>query len=382
MFYQIPDAVTRRRRQSSHFEDQDSESEDNITTFTDYPLQSRLNTEFEVIGVVGHGAFGEVLKVKNKLDSRFYAIKRIRTNPNSKVYNKQIIREIKLLSRLNHENVVRYYSTWAERYEEIYDEKRTRTQSHESNHSESQNHSHLIRFRKVTENQDQEDEVSSSSEDSNIGGINWVKKSSDENDFSSISGSGLDLNAATTSESEQSEKEEFIDSETDGDDVKFEDHDSDGSVGFEENKSEKKRPLFSLGTSKTEDTDDSVIFAEGSSTQLRSQSSKSTLSRSVSKGMKDIRDDEYNEEGSRSESEEENDEKKSKVNRQFIYIQVMWPLFSLFITCHESGHLYLKKSRYPVQVRYWIYHVFRYSGVRFKKPISRFWPFLKAILTN
>ena len=45
---------------------------------------------------------------KNKLDSRFYAIKRIRINPNSKQYNRQIIREIKLLSRLNHENVVRF----------------------------------------------------------------------------------------------------------------------------------------------------------------------------------------------------------------------------------------------------------------------------------
>lgn len=68
--------------------------------------------------VIGHGAFGEVLKVKNKLDLRSYAIKRIRINPTSK-HNKQITREIKLLSRLNHENVVRYYSTWIEKYEEV-----------------------------------------------------------------------------------------------------------------------------------------------------------------------------------------------------------------------------------------------------------------------
>ena len=73
---------------------------------------------FNKILVVGHGAFGEVLKVKNKLDQRFYAIKRIRINPTSK-HNKQITREIKLLSRLNHENVVRYYSTWVEKYEEV-----------------------------------------------------------------------------------------------------------------------------------------------------------------------------------------------------------------------------------------------------------------------
>ncbi len=40
---------------------------------------------------------------------RSYAIKRIRLNPNSQQLNKQITREIKLLSRLNHENVIRIY---------------------------------------------------------------------------------------------------------------------------------------------------------------------------------------------------------------------------------------------------------------------------------
>lgn len=81
--------------------------DDDLPKFTDYPLQSRLNTEFEVLGELGRGGFGEVLKVRNKLDSRFYAIKRIRMNCKNKTFNKQITREIKLLSRLNHENVVR-----------------------------------------------------------------------------------------------------------------------------------------------------------------------------------------------------------------------------------------------------------------------------------
>ena len=110
----VKQAPFARRAMSIHYDD----DPDDLTTFTDYPSQSRLNTEFEVIGVIGQGGFGEVLKVKNKLDSRFYAIKRIRINPNSK-QNKQITREIKLLSRLNHENVVRYYSTWVESYEEF-----------------------------------------------------------------------------------------------------------------------------------------------------------------------------------------------------------------------------------------------------------------------
>ena len=86
---------------------EEEDNDNSLDAFTDYSVQSRLNTEFEVIGVVGKGAFGEVLKVRNKLDSRVYAIKRIRINPHNKLYNKQITREVKLLSRLNHENVVR-----------------------------------------------------------------------------------------------------------------------------------------------------------------------------------------------------------------------------------------------------------------------------------
>ncbi|KAG6441949.1 hypothetical protein O3G_MSEX002145 [Manduca sexta] len=75
---------------------------------------SRLNAEFEVLAWLGKGAFGDVLKVKNKLDGGFYAIKRVELNPESVQLNKKITREVKLLSRLNHENVVRYYNAWIE----------------------------------------------------------------------------------------------------------------------------------------------------------------------------------------------------------------------------------------------------------------------------
>ena len=48
-----------------------------------------------------------LLQVRNKLDDRHYAIKRILLKPSQSQFNKKITREVKLLSRLNHENVVR-----------------------------------------------------------------------------------------------------------------------------------------------------------------------------------------------------------------------------------------------------------------------------------
>ncbi|BES90312.1 Eukaryotic translation initiation factor 2-alpha kinase [Nesidiocoris tenuis] len=75
---------------------------------------SRLKTDFEIIEKLGSGAFGQVFKVMNKLDGCYYAIKKIILNCSNKRAHREITREIKLLSRLNHENVVRYYNSWVE----------------------------------------------------------------------------------------------------------------------------------------------------------------------------------------------------------------------------------------------------------------------------
>ncbi|XP_062562568.1 eIF-2-alpha kinase GCN2 [Armigeres subalbatus] len=76
--------------------------------------KSRLQTEFEVLTYIGKGAYGDVLKVRNILDNRQYAIKRILLPVRSKQFYKKMTREVELLSRLNHENVVRYYNSWVE----------------------------------------------------------------------------------------------------------------------------------------------------------------------------------------------------------------------------------------------------------------------------
>lgn len=60
------------------------------------------------------GGFGYVYKVKNILDGRCYALKKILINPSNHSLYEKIKREVNLLSRLNHENVVRYFTSWIE----------------------------------------------------------------------------------------------------------------------------------------------------------------------------------------------------------------------------------------------------------------------------
>uniref|UniRef100_A0A8C3VLZ7 non-specific serine/threonine protein kinase n=1 Tax=Catharus ustulatus TaxID=91951 RepID=A0A8C3VLZ7_CATUS len=85
--------------------------------FTETQRQfSRYYNEFEELKLLGKGAFGAVIKVRNKLDGCYYAVKRIRINPTSKQF-RRIKGEVTLLSRLNHENIVRYYNAWIEKHE-------------------------------------------------------------------------------------------------------------------------------------------------------------------------------------------------------------------------------------------------------------------------
>ncbi|KAK0164782.1 hypothetical protein PV328_003359 [Microctonus aethiopoides] len=101
--------------------DKEKDSDESEKSASDIPCrfpsfsgQSRIQNEFQALKWLGKGAFGDVLKVRNKLDGGIYAIKRIALNPKNKGLNKKITREVKLLSRLNHENVVRYYNSWIE----------------------------------------------------------------------------------------------------------------------------------------------------------------------------------------------------------------------------------------------------------------------------
>ncbi|XP_068610474.1 eukaryotic translation initiation factor 2-alpha kinase 1 [Brachionichthys hirsutus] len=75
---------------------------------------SRYISEFEEISRLGKGSYGNVFKVVNKLDGQFYAVKKILIKKVSKDDCMKVLREVKMLSSLQHASVVGYHTAWME----------------------------------------------------------------------------------------------------------------------------------------------------------------------------------------------------------------------------------------------------------------------------
>uniref|UniRef100_A0A8P4G4G5 Eukaryotic translation initiation factor 2-alpha kinase 1 n=1 Tax=Dicentrarchus labrax TaxID=13489 RepID=A0A8P4G4G5_DICLA len=75
---------------------------------------SRYLSEFEEICRLGKGSYGNVHKVMNKLDGQHYAVKKILIKKVSKDDCMKVLREVKVLSSLQHVNVVGYHTAWME----------------------------------------------------------------------------------------------------------------------------------------------------------------------------------------------------------------------------------------------------------------------------
>ena len=75
-----------------------------------------IHVRFRVADLLDPSSFPSARQVQNKLDGCCYAVKRIPINPASRHF-RRIKGEVTLLSRLHHENIVRYYNAWIERHE-------------------------------------------------------------------------------------------------------------------------------------------------------------------------------------------------------------------------------------------------------------------------
>jgi Protein kinase domain/RWD domain len=107
--------------------DGDFEDNDDVDVGDEYDMNqvgggaSRYLSDFVELGVLGRGGGGEVVKVKNRLDRRIYAVKKIILESErgkfGKVWatqNQKLRREVTTISRMTHSNIVRYYQAWVE----------------------------------------------------------------------------------------------------------------------------------------------------------------------------------------------------------------------------------------------------------------------------
>ena len=62
--------------------------------------------KYEVLGVVGEGAYSVVLKCRNKDTGEVVAIKKFKESEDDEIVRKTTLREVKILRMLKHENIV------------------------------------------------------------------------------------------------------------------------------------------------------------------------------------------------------------------------------------------------------------------------------------
>ncbi|CAB3379049.1 Hypothetical predicted protein [Cloeon dipterum] len=99
---------------NSNFEFRQNSSNRNSESDNKTPeFSSRYLDDFEQIRCLGKGGFGVVFEARKKIDDCHYAVKRILL-PNRKESQERVMREVKALATLGHENIVRYYHSWIE----------------------------------------------------------------------------------------------------------------------------------------------------------------------------------------------------------------------------------------------------------------------------
>lgn len=96
----------RRTQASSNFVPAVLRQESSVLT------SSRYASDWVESGRLGKGGYGEVVKARNRLDGRIYAIKKITQKTPAEL--SQVLSEVYLLATLNHPYVVRYFAAWPE----------------------------------------------------------------------------------------------------------------------------------------------------------------------------------------------------------------------------------------------------------------------------
>ncbi|KAM6279502.1 interferon-induced, double-stranded RNA-activated protein kinase isoform 1-T2 [Porphyrio hochstetteri] len=99
----------RKKQEEKKMSDSDGSLSDLDTSTSEengkYTVNKKFLKRFRNIEPIGKGGFGNVFKATEIFDERTCAIKRVR-------FTNNVMREVKLLAKLDHENIVRYYCSW------------------------------------------------------------------------------------------------------------------------------------------------------------------------------------------------------------------------------------------------------------------------------
>lgn len=74
---------------------------------------SRFANDFDCLHCLGKGGFGVVFEAVNKVDAQHYAVKRTML-PRSEDAKEKVLREVRVLAKLEHVGIVRYFNAWVE----------------------------------------------------------------------------------------------------------------------------------------------------------------------------------------------------------------------------------------------------------------------------
>ncbi|KAI5645827.1 protein kinase domain-containing protein [Phthorimaea operculella] len=107
----------------------------------------RYENDFTPLRCLGKGGFGVVFEAKNNIDHCSYAVKRI-TLPNRKSKRDRVLREVRVLAKLEHEHIVRYFNAWVEEPPPCWQEQRDALYARSSATpcTPGEQHEHIVRY--------------------------------------------------------------------------------------------------------------------------------------------------------------------------------------------------------------------------------------------
>ena len=71
-------------------------------------------SDFEIVKQLGKGSYGTVYVVTSKLDKNTYVMKKMELNHLKESQQKECYREVSILRKVSHPNIIRYYSSFLE----------------------------------------------------------------------------------------------------------------------------------------------------------------------------------------------------------------------------------------------------------------------------